>query len=76
MKIKNMTDKQCIETVAELMDTRVGITTDFLQDKQTDLLTHQILTIQCGEESLVSNPQKLEMPLRVVTAAEMGVTVN
>jgi hypothetical protein len=76
MKIKKMTDRQCLDTVAELMDTRVGITTLFVQDKETDLLTHQILNIQCGEENLVSNPQKLEVPLRVATAEEMGVTVN
>lgn len=76
MKIKKMTDEKCLETFLDLLTERVSITTRFVNDPDTDNITHQILQIDCGEYTTMSNPEPLDTVLRVATAKEQGITVN
>lgn len=83
MKIKKMmaaieaaSDEECMEVFLELLAKRVTINTGFVFDDEEKTLTHQILSITCGELQSVSTPEKLEVPLRPATGEELGETVN
>lgn len=75
MKIKKMADEQVLDKFIKLLDTRVSITTCFTETED-NILTHQFLRITCGELSVMSNPELLEVPLRIATGADLGATVN
>ena len=76
MKLKKMTDEQALAKFIEFLETRVSITTGFAKTKQDGNLTHQFLQIRCGDLEVVSQPEELDVPLRMVTATESGATVN
>lgn len=76
MKIEKMTDEQALAKFIELLEKRVSITTGFAQAEQEGNLTHQFLRVRCGDLEVVSQPEELDVPLRVVTAAESGATIN
>lgn len=76
MKIKKLTDEECLQKFLEFLDERVTINTGFVRDPDTDNLTHQIMTVSCGKYEAVSQPEPLEYPLRFATPAEQGETVN
>ena len=76
MKISKMNDKECIDKFTEMLEERVSVTTSFLQNKESGILTHQILQIECGEEQRASQPQLLANPLRIADAEDLGETVN
>lgn len=71
-----MTDEKVIKTFIELLENRVTISTQFLQDDETGNLTHQFLILQAGDIILQGEPEALEMPLRVALPSETGATVN
>lgn len=75
MKIKKMTDEECLQKFLEFLSERVSINTLFVQD-DADNLTHQILQIKCGEFVSVSEPEPLAVVLRPATGEELGATVN
>lgn len=75
MKIKKMTDEECLQAAIELLETRVSVTTGFIPNDE-GTFTHQVLQISCGDFVTVSQPQPLENPVRFATAAEQGITVN
>ena len=76
MKIEKMTDEQALAKFIEFLDKRVSITTGFAQTEQDGNLTHQFIKMKCGELEVVSQPELLDVPLRVATAQESGVTLN
>ena len=76
MKISKMTDQQALDKFLEFLGTRISITTAFVNPKDDGILTHQFLRIRCGELDVVSAPEALEVPLKIVTAQELGATVN
>jgi len=76
MKIKKMTDEQALAKFIEFLETRISITTGFAQTEEGGDFTHQFLRIRCGELEVVSQPEVLDIPLRTVSASELGVTVN
>lgn len=77
MKIAKMTDEQALAKFVEFLETRISITTGFAMTKEKDdTITHQFLKIRCGDLEVVSQPEKLESPLRLATGAELGVAVN
>lgn len=74
MKIKKMTDAQCLATFSELLATRVRLGTAYVSDPETGVLTHQMLLITCGDQKLQSAPEALIVPLMPVVPKE--ATVN
>lgn len=76
MKIKKMTDEECLKAFIEMLETRISITTGFISENDNGNITHQILQVSCGEYATVSAPERLEVELRVATAEELGATVN
>lgn len=76
MKIKKMNDEECLGKFLEFLETRVSINTGFVRDEETGNITHQIVEVRCGEYVSVSQPQPLEVALRVADADELGVTLN
>jgi hypothetical protein len=75
MKIKKMNDEECLAKVLELLQDRVTITTLFVADERGNG-THQVLKITCGGFTFYSNPEPLAIPVRPVTAEELGAAVN
>lgn len=77
MKLNKMSDEKVLQTFIEMLETRVSITTGFAKtDPDEPNLTHQFLTITCGDLNVTSQPEELDVPLRVATGAEIGATVN
>lgn len=76
MKLKKMTDEECLQKFLEFLEDRVTIDTGFISDPETGNLTHQVIQVSCGDFASLSQPQPLEVVLRPATGAEMGVTVN
>lgn len=77
--IENWSDKDCLDLVIKLLENRVGVTTGFVPDEDTGILTHQILYISCGDLHTMSQPQPLAVPLRSANAEELveqGISVN
>lgn len=60
----------------DLLQTRISITTGFASLEEGTNLTHQFLTIKCGDLQVTSQPEKLDTPLRVASAEELGETLN
>lgn len=75
MNIEELSDEQCLKTVIEFLENRVGISTGFVP-REDGVLTHQVVQITCGEFVTVSTPQPLEVPLRFATAEEQGILLN
>ena len=75
MKIKKLSDEQCLNLFLELLKDRVELNTHFVVDDEGNL-THQIIALSCGEYATTSQPEPLEIPLRPCTGAEQGATVN
>ena len=76
MKIEKMTDQQALDKFVEFLSTRISITTGFAETDQDGNFTHQFMRIKCGELELISEPELLDIPLRLATATELGATVN
>lgn len=76
MKIKKMTDEECIQKFLEFLDERITINTAFVLDQETGNLTHQVVQVSCGDLVSLSQPQPLEVILRPATGEETGATVN
>jgi hypothetical protein len=74
--IADMTDKECLDIFVELFKTRVGIDSAFVIDDDTGYMTHQVLTVVCGEHRVSSAPEPLPFPLTLATAEDMGESVN
>jgi hypothetical protein len=67
-QIEKWTDEEVLFNFSKFFD-RVGISTKFVQDED-GLLTHQVLTMICGEKAIMSEPQKLEWPLQPLPMPE------
>lgn len=76
MKLKKMNDEECLTKFLEFLNERVQLNTNFVQDPDTGLLTHQLIQITCGEFVTVSQPEPLEYPLRLATAEDFGLRLN
>lgn len=74
MKIKKMTDTQCLELFQELLASRVKMGTAYISNPETGILTHQLLLITCGDIKVQSAPEPLTVPLMPVIPAD--TTVN
>lgn len=56
---------------------RIDITTDLVQDNETGLITHQVMTIRCGDKAVISTPLAYEWPLQpAILPDEAEVAVN
>ena len=75
MKIKKMSDEECLNKFIEMLADRVEIDTVFVADERGNG-THQILKVSCGEFVTYSKPEPLAIPVRPATAEELGVAVN
>lgn len=60
--LSQWTDEEVLENIAKFLD-RVSISNQFASDED-GLVTHQVLTIQCGEHGIFSEPQELGWPLQ------------
>ena len=74
MKIKKMTDEQCLSLFSELLATRVRLGTAYVSNPETGVLTHQLILINCGDLAVQSAPEPLAVPLMPVVPKE--ATVN
>lgn len=58
---------------------RIDITTDLVQDKESGLVTHQVMVIRCGDKAVLSTPLAYEWPLQPANvpeeAKEAGIAV-
>ena len=76
MKIKKMTDEECLNKFLEFLNERITLNTGFVRDPDSGNITHQVVQISCGDYVTVSQPEPLDIPLRVATGEEIGATVN
>lgn len=67
-KIAEWSDEECLLNFGKFFE-RVSVTTQFIQDPQ-GLLTHQIITMVCGDKILLSEPSELEWPLQPLPMPE------
>lgn len=76
IELAPISDEEILKQLIDWMEDRVAISTGFIPDEDTGVLTHQILQITCGEYTTVSNPEPLAIPLRPVGGDELDVTIN
>lgn len=75
MKISELSDEDCLKKFLKMLDTRVGITTNFINNDD-GYITHQVLRIRCGSFISVSQPQPLASIMRLANAEELRETLN
>lgn len=67
-KIEKWTDEEVLLEFGKFFE-RVSVKSQFIQN-QDGLLTHQIMTMVCGDKILLSEPQELEWPLQPMPMPE------
>ena len=75
-KISKMSDEECLKRFIEFLETRISITTGFIPDEDTGVLTRQFLKITCGDHASFSQPELLPVPLVPASADEVGESLN
>ncbi len=70
-QIEDWNDEQTLFNFSKFLE-KVGISSQFIQDDE-GLITHQVMTIQCGDKIIVSEPQELEWPLQPLPMPEAFV---
>lgn len=61
--LESWTDEEVLLNLAPFFD-RVSIGVDFMEDPEdSNLLTHQVLAIVCGEKVIASEMKELDWPL-------------
>lgn len=76
MKIKKLTDQQCLDLFQELLATRIKLGTAYVADAETGVLTHQVILITSGDLKVQSKPEQLMYPLLPIINKDDNVTVN
>lgn len=71
-----MNDEECLKQMVKLMETRLSVTTSFIQDTASGIFTHQFLKIVCGKHEVVSTPQALDTPLQMSNPNPSETTVH
>ena len=74
LKKKN-TDEQRLAKLIALIDEGIEISTGFMTDELGNI-THQVIQLKSGELVSVSQPERLDVVLRLATAEEQGMAVN
>ncbi len=74
-KNKVKTDEEKLAEVIALLGDGVEVSTGFMQD-ENDNITHQVIQLKCGNLISVSQPERLDVVLRLATAEEQGELVN
>lgn len=74
--VAEMTDEECLASFLSYLEDRVTVGSGFIRDLETGNITHQVIQVQCGEFVSVSEPQELDVILRVATAEEQGAALN
>ena len=76
MKIKKLTDQQCLDFFQELLATRIKLGTAYVADPSNGVLTHQVILITAGDLKVQSAPEPLLYPLLPIINKDDNVTVN
>lgn len=63
------TDEQVLLVFSKFL-TRVSMSTEFIQDPEDDLFTHQMMLIACGDKIIGSEPEEMEWPLQMLPIPE------
>jgi hypothetical protein len=72
--VAEMNDEQCLGLVQELLATRIKLGVAYLANQDTGILTHQIMTVECGDFQARSEPALMAFPLMpMVESAETRV---
>lgn len=75
LKKKTNTDEERLTKVIQLIDDGIEISTGFLTDDLGNI-THQVIRLKSGDLVSVSQPEKLDVVLRIATAEEQDQLVN
>lgn len=76
-RIKNLTDEECLTEVLEYLRDRVEVGVSFGQDKDSELITHSVITLRCGDYATDSAPEELPVPFMLPDIArDTNITVN
>lgn len=75
LKKKTNTDEERLTKVIQLIDDGIEISTGFLTDDLGNI-THQVIQLKSGDLVSVSQPEKLDVVLRIATAEEQDQLVN
>jgi hypothetical protein len=76
MNIAEMDDQTKLTTFLQLIEAGVDINTAFVKDEVSDVFTHEMIHISCGDYNTLSQPEPLATPLRPATGGELNKTVN
>lgn len=63
-QIKKWTDEECLMNFLKFFQ-RVSFSTQFIQDDD-GIITHETLTMVCGDKVVVSAPQELDWPVKPI----------
>lgn len=76
LNIGELNEQERLLLVLQLIESGVEINTAFVKDEESDVFTHQLMRISCGDYATLSQPEPLGTPLRPATGAELNQTVN
>lgn len=68
-QIETWSDEECLENFSKFLD-RVTISSDFLQDEEGEMYTHEQLVVSCGDKFFTSDPQEMDWPLQMLPMPE------
>ena len=62
--ISEWSDEECLAVFSSFFE-RINLSSQFIENDD-GLLTHQVMTIQCGDKIIVSDPSQFDWPLQVL----------
>jgi len=62
-KLQNWTDEECLTEFSKFLKERVSLSSQFIVNKE-GLISHQVVTIMCGDKAFFSEPRELGWPLQ------------
>lgn len=72
--LNDFSDEEVLIMFNNLVETRLALETRFLAEEDSDIITHQVLTVSCGDMAVISDPAELEFPVQAVI--NTGITVQ
>lgn len=64
-QIAEWSDEECLQQFSKFLQ-RIEVRSEFIQDEEDELYTHERLIVSCGEKFFSSDPQELEWPLQML----------
>lgn len=72
LPVSRWSKKKCFKRFFELLENRIEVRTALIQNEDTGFVDKQVLIVSCDGVETISQASTLPVPLKVVTAEDIG----